>query len=115
MKKNYTIVDGIGELTINKNIYNKEVLMQTSYVMLEKMYILIDEDDLNYIIVFKPKEKLKDNEIENLIFEFMDELIESASYLDQLKRTSSIREIILQKALLPQLNYDDTDKKDSKK
>ena len=111
MKKNYTITDGIAELIINKNIYDKEVLMQTSYVMIEKSYILVDEDEKNYIIMIKPKKKIKDSEVEEMVFEFMDELIESASYIDQLKRTSSIRQIILEKALLSQSTIDEENEK----
>lgn len=102
MKKNYSISDGVACIKINKNIYTKEVLTQASYVKLDKFYFLIDEEDNNYLIFMKAKDKNEKSDLEVGIFEFFDELIESKSYLDQLKRTSEIRQTILEKALISQ-------------
>ena len=102
MKTNYEIKDNLAIIKINKNIYPKEVLMQAAYVKLEEFYFLIDEDDNYFIINMKYKEQKDTNDIENGIYKLFDELIESQSYLDQLKRTSKTREIILERALLGQ-------------
>ncbi len=102
MEQNFEIKNNILTIKINKNIYPKEVIIQTTYVLLDDFYFLIDEEDKYYIITIKYKEE-NSNTKENLkkaAYKFFDELIESQSYIDQLKRTSKIREIILEKALL---------------
>ena len=109
MSENFTIKeDGVLiELRINKNIYSKEVVIQTTYVLLDKYYFLIDEIDSYWIVQMRVKSNFK-NVDENIKLSkndallFFDELIESSSYLDQLKRTSKIREVILEKAVLSQ-------------
>jgi His-Xaa-Ser system protein HxsD len=108
MKSNFKIKDNTAIIKINKNIYPKEVLIQATYVKLDKFYFLIDEDENYYIVSMKYKEKNEKNNLEKAVFEFFDELIESQSYLDQLKRTSKIREIILERALLGQTLDDET-------
>jgi len=104
MKSNFEILETEAILKINKNIYPKEVIIQATYVKLENFYFLIDEEEGYFVISMKFKEK-ETNTNENLqraVYEFFDELIESQSYLDQLKRTSDLRQIILEKALLAQ-------------
>jgi len=90
-------------LKVNKKIYNKKVITQTTYVLLDKYYFLIDEDDRYYIVEIKKKDTINQEFISakdaNI---FLDELIESSSYLDQLERTSQIRELILEKAIISQ-------------
>lgn len=99
MKSNFEIKEDIGIIKINKNIYPKEVITQTTYVMLEEFYFLIDIDENYFIIEMKKKNgKIQEEDI----YTFFDELIESQSYLEQLKRTSEIRQIILERALLTQ-------------
>lgn len=100
MKKNFSIEKGVITLRVNRNIYTKEIIVQTCYVMLEKFYFLIDEEGDSYHVEMKPKEK-RDAKEEDA-YSFFDELIESQSYLDQLKRTSEIRQTILERALLTQ-------------
>lgn len=102
MKDNFVIEDNEAIIKINKNIYDKKILVQATYVKLEDFYFLIDEDDINYIISMRYKEDKKITSKE--IYEFFDELIESSSYIDQLKRTNEIRSKILEAALLPQQN-----------
>jgi len=100
MKNNFEIIGDELKLKINKNIYSKEIVIQTTYVMLENYYFLIDEEDKNWIVFIKSKEENKISE--EVAMTFFDELLESASYLDQLKRTSEIRQTILEKALISQ-------------
>jgi His-Xaa-Ser system protein HxsD len=108
MKKKISIEDNELIIKINKNIYNKEILIHTSYIMLEKNYILIDENENNFIIYisYKNEKENTKEKLEQLAYEFFDELIESSAYLDQLKRTSKTREIILEKALISQKSID---------
>lgn len=93
-------------LKINKNIYPKEVLIQTGYILLDDFYFLIDEDDKYFIVFIKPKDKDK-NPLKDVVNKFLEELLESASYIDQMKRTSKIRETILQKALMSNTQIDE--------
>ncbi len=92
---------------INKNIYPKEVLIQTSYVKLDKYYFFIDENQTHYIMFVKEKEEITQDK-EKIVYEIFDELIESQSYLNQLERTNKTRELILEKALLGQTLDDET-------
>ncbi len=108
MKTNFEIKDNIALIKINKNIYPKEVIIQATYVKLDEYYFLIDEDNDYFIITMKYKETENKNISESSIYGFFDELIESMSYIDQLKRTSKIREIILERALLGQTLDDET-------
>lgn len=110
MKDNFQIKDGEATIKIKKSIYTKDVLLQATYVMLEDFYFLIDDENNDYIVYMSYKDESKNNESElkKGVYEFFDELIESASYIDQLKRTNDVRQTILQKALLEQ-NYDRVD------
>lgn len=104
MKSSFEITSDEVTIKINKNIYPKEVIIQATYVKLENFYFLIDEDKDYFLVSMKFKDKTNNNS-ENLtkaVYEFFDELIESQSYLDQLKRTTELRQIILEKALLSQ-------------
>jgi len=103
MNKNFNIENNESIIKISKTIYDKKVLIQASYVKLDEFYFLIDEDEKNYFIFLKYKND-KDNTKEKLteaVYEFFNELIESASYIDQLKRTSGIRTQLLEAALFP--------------
>jgi len=102
MNSNFEIKDNIAIIKINKEIYPKEVLIQASYIQLEKYYILIDKDKDYFIVSLKFKEENENNDLEKAVFEFFDELIEAQSYLNQIQRTSKIREVILEQALLGQ-------------
>ncbi len=104
MQDNFTIKNNEAIVKINKNIYDKQVLLQACYVKLDDAYFLVDEDETNYIISIKLK---KEGDLKQAIYDFFDELIESASYIDQLKRTSQIRQTILEKALLHQSLQED--------
>ena len=104
MKSGFEIKNDEVIIKINKNIYNKEVLIQATYVKLEDFYFLIDEEDDYFLILMKYKERIENTKenLEKAVYEFFDELIESESYLNQLTRTTNLRQIILEKALLSQ-------------
>jgi His-Xaa-Ser system protein HxsD len=100
MKSNFEINGDECIIKINKNIYSKEIVVQTTYVLLDKFYFLIDCDDKYWIVSMKSKEGGVD--LEKAVYAFFDELIESSSYLDQMKNTSDIRQMILERAILTQ-------------
>jgi len=101
MKSNFKIVEDEAIIKINRNIFPKEVIVQTTYVLLEKFYFLIDCDEDYWIVSMKFKDKNLRN-LSDAVYEFYDEIIESSSYLDQMKNTSEIRQMILEKAILSQ-------------
>lgn len=104
MKSNFKIIDDMAEIKINKNLYPKTAITQTTYVLLDKYFFIIDLDENYYIINMKKKEGTIQEED---IYFFLDELIQSQSYLDQLEKTKDIRQTILERALLTQnLNND---------
>ena len=102
MQQHFTIHDDKLVLTLNKEIYPKEVIIQATYVKLENYYFLIDADETYFYVYIKPKQSLSEEEMERAAYEFFEELVESQSYLDQLKRTKEIRQTILERALLTQ-------------
>lgn len=102
MKKNYEIKNNELTLKINKNIYPKEVVIQTTYVLLDKYYFLIDEDKSNWLLFVKLKDLESEENLEDIALKIFDELIESSSYLNQLQKTSKIRQVLLEKALITQ-------------
>jgi His-Xaa-Ser system protein HxsD len=108
MKSNFEIKGDDAIIKINKNIYPKEVLTQATYVKLNDFYFLTDEEENYYVITMRYKEKNEKNNLTQAVYEFLDELIESQAYINQLTRTSKIRELILEKALLGQTLDDET-------
>lgn len=98
IKENYSIIK------INKNLYPKETLIQTTYVLLDEFYFFIDENEKYFLVRLEHKENQNPSkqDLEKYSKQFLDEIIESQSYIDQMSRTSKIRETILEKALLSQ-------------
>lgn len=91
-------------LKISKDLYTKEMLLHTAYVLLEEYYFFLDVEKNYYVVEVRLKnssgnikEKLQQSEKH-----ILDELIESAAYLKQLEKTSHVRELLLEKALLTQ-------------
>lgn len=115
MEQNFEVNDNFAQIKIKKSIYSKEVLFQCAYVKIDEYYVLIDEDSQNYLMNIRFKDSSKNNskDLQVAVFEFFDELIESASYIQQLKKTSKIRETILERALLTQV--EDSQNNESKK
>lgn len=108
MKTSFEINDDEVLIKINKNIYPKEVLIQASYVKLDEFYFLVDENDNYYVVSMRYKQTDEKGDLKKAVYEFFDELIEAQSYIDQLKRSSKVREIILERALLGQTLDDET-------
>lgn len=101
VKSSFEVVGDEVILKVNREIYSKEVVVQATYVLLEKFYFLIDCDESYWIVSLKVREDC-DVELESSVYLFLDELIEAASYLDQMKNSSEIRQMILEKAILSQ-------------
>lgn len=87
-------------ISINPRIYSLDVIYSAAYVFLDKAYLLLDGDPQKKIVVeLRPKEKSKSN-LEKLGREFNNELLNYATYKEQSERNASIRQAIVQRALL---------------
>ncbi len=104
MNSHFEIKEDTAFITINSDLYSKEVLFQASYVLLDDFYFFIDRDKTNFLVSMKAKEKIIS---EDDILLFFDELIEASAYLEQLKKTSGIREALLESALFSQKKLDE--------
>lgn len=108
MNTNFDIKDNVVIMKINKEIYSKEVVIQAAYVLLDEFYFFIDLDEKYFIVSMEFKEKTEEISLKDAVYRFFDELIESQSYLDQIKRVSKTRELMLERALLGQTLDDET-------
>jgi len=91
--------NNIATIKINKQLYSKQAILQTTYVLLEDYYFIVDLENDYFIITMKKKQG---QITEENIYDFYNELVESQSYLFQLKNTKELRETILKRAILTQ-------------
>ncbi len=87
------------ELLIDKNIFDKDIVLKAAYNFLDKWFFFFKLDsNWNIILVFTKREEIKEKS-EEIIANFSDELI--AVYLrDKLeKENKTIREAIVNKAI----------------
>lgn len=103
MNQNSEIENNSVHIKLNEEMYSKEVLFHASYVLLEQYYFYFDKKNGYFEIQITPKTPIENQqqlkEIEN---KFLQELVESAAYLKQLEKTSGIRQLLLERALLTQ-------------
>lgn len=103
--------NGIARISLNPLVYNMNVIYTTSYLFLEKSYVLLDGDPKKEIIVeLRPKElgpneriALENNEnssIKQLCYEFMDSLIITGFSRMQNKESADVKSLILKRILL---------------
>jgi len=91
-KENYVII------SVNPKIYSLPIVYSAAYVFLDKAYVILDGDPKEEILVkLRPK---KGQDLETLGREFNNELLNYAFYAVQSERTKSIRNAIVQRALL---------------
>lgn len=87
------------ELKFSKEIYSKEILLEVCYILLDDYFFHLDLIDENFIVNIFPKGD--DFNKEEILGIFLDELIETSAHKQQAKDTLKLREILLEKALLP--------------
>lgn len=93
------------ELVIDKNIFDKDIVLKAAYNFLDRGYFFfkLDENE-NIVLVFTKREE-NSEKIENIISDFSDELL--AVYLrDRLEKDNkNIREAIVWAAIANSLDY----------
>jgi len=108
--ENIEIHDDHAVLRVNPRIYPLELVYSAAYIMIDKAFILLDGDPEKSVVVEIRKRK-KDQDLNDLIREFNEELLNYAVYKVQSEKNKRLREIILYRALLtntvPQKKNDD--------
>lgn len=100
-KKNLKIRQKENSVTINVNsqIYPLDVIYSAAYVFLDRCYILLDGNPKKRIsVTLKPKKT--EEEFGKVAGEFSNELLNYAFYKKQAEKTSTIRQSIVQRALI---------------
>lgn len=86
--------------SINPKIYPLELVFSAAYVLMDKAYIILDGDPKKEILVEIRKKNGVDDTLQNIVYDFNNELLNYAVYKVQSEKNKTIREIILQKILL---------------
>ncbi len=85
------------ELRVNSKIYSKETIFSVGYVLLDRVYILLDCDKDDIIVYLYPQKK--DADLQKLSLEFCNELLNYAHYFSRLKNNAEAIKLIMQRAL----------------
>ena len=96
--KNISICEGVVTININPDIYPLDVIYSASYVFLERTHIFLDGCPTEEVFVEMKSKKNED--LEKLAMDFIDELITYADYKKRAEKSKKIREAIIQRALL---------------
>ena len=98
MENNITIKDNSVMISVNPDIYTLETIYSASYVFLDRAYILLDGDPKKEILIsLQPK---KQEDLQKLGGEFLNELINYSDYKKRAEQTKEIREMLLQRAII---------------
>ena len=103
------------ELTIDTNIFSKDIVLKTAYQFLDKGYFFFKIDDNKNIILQFTKKEDNNEKHERIIWNFSDSLLEVTLRNKLEKDNKIIRETIVEKAINWPLDMDnfvslDTDK-----
>jgi His-Xaa-Ser system protein HxsD len=91
--ENYIVV------SLNPKMHSLDVIYSAAYVFLDRAYIIIGGNPEKEIIVeMKPKDQKID--LEDLGYEFNNEILNYSVYKTQVKQNEGIRNAIIQRALL---------------
>lgn len=92
--------ENLVSLTLNRKLYNLEVIYGTSYIFIDRCYVFLDlDDDGNVVAHLKGREDLDGNQLQGLVGEFSNELVNQLLRVKVAKRNAKIRETIVSRAL----------------
>jgi His-Xaa-Ser system protein HxsD len=95
------IESGLLLLEINKNLYEYDAIIQTTYRFTDKCYIWLDNISNEIIgVYFKAKDN-NDDSLEDIAENFCNELIDQQVRVITEKKYSNIRDEIVKKAFSP--------------
>jgi His-Xaa-Ser system protein HxsD len=91
--------DDIKTIKINPKIYSMEAIYSASYILIDKAYFFLEGDPEKEIIV-SITSKNKEQDIDKVAGEFLDELIVYSDYINRAEKTRKIREALITRAIL---------------
>lgn len=104
------------EILVNQKVYSLEVIYSTAYIYLDRCYVLLDKPDKEHVSVrLKARPDCTAEEFAAIVGEFENELLNQAFRRKVSRRTESLRDAIVHRALfsaLPEsldLGLDDDD------
>jgi len=86
-------------LRLNPSIYPLEIVYNAAYIMIDESFILLDGNPQQEIIV-NIRKKRKEQDIQNLVMRFNEELLNYAVYKQQSEKNKALREAILKRVLM---------------
>lgn len=93
---------------LNIKLYPLEAIYGACYVFIDKFYIYFREIDVknNVVVEMKPKNKLKQGDIEIVRGEFFNELLNYTHRINISKNNKKIREYMVERALFSAIDDD---------
>lgn len=105
-KDNIRHSDESAQMELSPKIYPIDVVLSAAYSMMDRAYIIIDGDPGSRITVsLKPREG---KATAQLAYAFNDELINYSVYKRQSEKNASLRELMLKRALLSNIDIEKT-------
>ena len=102
------------KIEIDTKVYPLEAIYGASYVFIDRVYIFLDSKKINKIeISFRGKEKNSKKQLENLVGEFMNELLNYTLRINLAKTNKKIREYVVEQALFTAVNTVEDDLSDN--
>jgi len=87
------------ELTIDTNIFSKDIILKTAFSFLDRWYFFFKEDENKNIILQLTKREENNESLEKIVWDFSDSLLEY-TLRDKLENDNKIiRETIVEKAI----------------
>ncbi len=92
--------DGYAEIVIDSNIFEKDIIITSAYVLLEKAYFTIScLKDNNISVKLKLKDDLQDK-LNTILDEFYKNLIIYKEYKNNYENNKDIRLMLMQRAIV---------------
>ena len=85
------------KVIISKKMYSQEILISSVYAFMSKNYLLLDQDEMNYLVYIKPKEGQLSEIIGN---EFNNELINQTNYKIMSSQSKEIKNAYLTRVIM---------------
>lgn len=87
-------------IKLNKNIYPIEAVVNAVYFFIDKIYVLLDMDSNNDILVYlTPKNKIGEKQLNTITSEFYNELLNQKIRIKISKDAKKVREKIISCAI----------------
>jgi His-Xaa-Ser system protein HxsD len=96
---NIEIGEDCAVFSVNPKIYPLDIVYRAAYIMIDKAFIILDGDPEESIKI-EIRKKKQEQELHELVKEFNEELLNYSVYKVQSEKNAVLRETILQRVLL---------------